>query len=645
MLWNQNTFVPSVSSLPVHNIVRQVTGPSSSGSNDATLRKSCARVEKIEGLLDGERSLLDRPQCKPCAAEIVWKVTKRLRYVNSCSTKYEDALHATTVQLEVPQQSRSVNVYLASADIDQLQAATFDMETEISKMQEDEAVLSSTLTALRREEASLTMDAAQLEGESQATAYAAASHDRERSILLRLLDASAREINYLRRTNTVAAARSGSAPPLFRLQPAFDQICIEPGSYGLINGQRLAYRALGRCNLNWTELNFAWAILTAWLRCARNSAGLPQCVDFSVLGGSQMQQHFLGTELGCLPAVREQSYNRYAVRLRPLRDRALLLVERQHTEADMSTAQDRPTGYCESPRRLMNSSARANSAAGALPPRPTPTSPRDSHRYVRASGDGPEPGVGPRGNDALPAGLPCGKEEWTLHLEGGVQSQAAEVEYKEAVQVVCAAACATVLEAHFSAHHCNAPPVAREAAIDGKVEGIAERGEVDPTGVEGWWLRLEQLLAGRMQHVALALLLLGDQLVLSPGPLQSSANKVADPRRSSHTGTAAANSPGKSGASQLVSSQQLASPPTGILGFFGAASSSVLSPRTNQDKDKVFDSWDGRLRALVQLRSRGEAVSLLSCLEVCAGPQSQSVPELMDGLVLDLLATLRRQSL
>jgi hypothetical protein len=94
-----------------------------------------------------------------------------------------------------------------------------------------------------------------------------------------------------------------------------------------------------------------------------------------------------------------------------------------------------------------------------------------------------------------------------------------------------------------------------------------------------------------------------------------------------------------------VSSQQLASPPTGILGFFGAASSSVLSPRTNQDKDKVFDSWDGRLRALVQLRSRGEAVSLLSCLEVCAGPQSQSVPELMDGLVLDLLATLRRQSL
>lgn len=642
-MWGHHALLGSVVTSQAQKASRQVTGHNAVVPVDETLRKSCARVEKIEQLLDGAHGVLHDALCKPCAVEVSWKAGKRLQYVQTCTKRYEATLSERDAQLEVSPRARSVNKYLATASKDQLMSSIADLESEVGRLREEERQLIEKLGEISLQARQLTVDAGECEQKLCELSYTTETCNRQQSSLLRMLDSSAREINFLRRS-ACAGLRGGTG--LFSLPPLFDQIAVVAyGGHGILNGQRLAYRAIGRCNLNWAEINMAWAVLVTWLRCVRNAVGLPQCVDFSVCGGAHMQRLFLGADVSssCLQ-LDSSMRSELTVRLRPLRDRALLQVERRR-RLDPATGitamrRDGVIGSpAVSPRRAAVKSPRAGTGtgpgSGALPPRPRAFSPRERDRpFFNGSPRGAEHvTAGAKERDTEPQ-LSGAVEEWNLHLDGGVQSQASSGshhEYRDAVLLICAAACVTVLEADC---------LSQFSTTTWAGVGSPTHSQEAPQ-----WQRLERLLEGTMQHLALALLLLGDRLLLcsNPQPDGTATEKGA--------GT------GSSGVTASVSSpSRHAAPPTitttgGFLGFLAATSSGLLSPRSTQvdscsaGPDADLATWEGRCAVLRRLPGTAEeGPSLLACLLASTGTSEQQTEELLDGLVLDMLTTLRRHS-
>jgi hypothetical protein len=504
-----------------------------------------------------------------------------------------------------------VNAFLRSVSAGQLSSVICDLEREIASLEVEERRYSESQNVEDMLAEAARMPELKMQ-EAELNFQLAAQRLRNES-LMRRIDASAREINYL------ANHAASPGAPAFCLSPLFDAVHVEHESYGVINNHRLSFGPISHYHLNWGEINYSWANLVKLLRCARCKHGLPQAVDFSVLGGPAAQGRYLGAAAGNTRAAVVVTGNavKYALRLQPLKDRAVLLLERE------------ATGPGGASQQTMNS-------ALAGPQSPAARSPAKSVRI-----------------NAEPTAASCA-EDITLHLEGGVQTQAgagvsvhspaaaspsprphsstglsgagtgamaaagtvdAHVEYRDAVLVVCAAVLVTLLEVH-SLDAATKPDPRERTAVPAPSTPTGKRGSEAAVGAakasQDWWEALESLLVGSAQDLALILLIFSDCLEL------------------------------RTCGSVAPASPRLQVPHSPLL----RSSVSVRSPR--EKVDSAAERWAQRLRDVMaqkgQCRSDGNCASAISLLMTITGNSSEGVDGVVSRLVVDVLRTLARNS-
>jgi hypothetical protein len=434
--------------------------------------------------------------------------------------------------------------------------------------------------------------------------------------LMRRIDASAREIFYLR--NQAACSRS----PTFCLSPLFDAVHVEHDSFGVINGHRLSFVPISHYHLNWGEINYSWASLVKLLRCVRYQHGLPQAVDFALLGGPAAQGRFLGAAAGAAQTAQDTRFAvKHALRLQPLKDRVVLLLEREVTGAGNGASQHR-----------------AHSPAPGGPQSPAAHSPTKSVRiHADSSAAAPytevvalhlEGGVQAQaGASVLPAGHLSPSPSWSSSSLYGTATAGAmpgagvphpHVEYRDAALVVCAAVVVTLLEVHaLDTATTNLLSPSRVAVAPGALADQRAGGTaVDAAAFfqVAWWEPLDRLLVGSAQDLALVLLTFSACLEF-------------------RTHTAAA----------PTSPRPVPVPPSPPL---QRSSMSLRSP--HEKPDYTAEKWAQRLRAVTAQRDAwrrdGRRATAVSLLVAIVGNGSEAADGVVGRLIIDVLRTLERNS-
>lgn len=603
------------------------------------MRTSCDRVEKIESILAGGRDVLDRRICQPCLSEIDRKSESTYKLAMMRRKQYQYFVSNDSVSGKSHHTGRSISVdkYLQTVNYEQLLTAVYDLEQEVRILNAKEEELSKkyrnetgTSAVLYSERIALekTIGGQQLR-EDQAKDSLISS--------LQLLDSSSREINFLRQASSSSATLA--VPVLF------DRVCLHPSNCGVLNGHRLAYRADTQLGLNWTEVSFSWASVAKLLCCVRNRHGLPKCVDFSVLSSPGLRKAYLAGHSAVLSSSSSSSLpvgiglgdatGGYALRILPLQDRALLLLELDHPSA--------------------------KTAAHAVLHAPKPHI-SIKPAYADARGASFTSSV-PRGPAAAATGA-ARSEQWTLHLEGGMwenlPSRAAAValaEYRCAVLLLCSAVVVTLLEVRTL--HLSSVPESSTAgpSLDRSKTGVAE-----------WWAPLQELLQGRMRDLACALLVLEGELELHRsiaddvfstgastmqsgffgGSVMGASTASASPRP--HTSIFAFPSVSSFSGSPPLPPAATAGTATGNAAVASSGSAATSAPHgcgTPQDE------WARRLRVLTDLRASHQAqegrggnqrLDVLSCLLALAGLHPPGIEALMESVVADLLKTIQQNS-
>jgi len=385
-----------------------------SDSQGKALRLTSDRVERIEQVIIGARHHLHGPLCQPCLLELVNKTKKSVTCVEKEIDQYERA--STEPSCFVGSlQSRSIDTYLKGATMEQLLTAVYDMEQEVLFARKEESLSLENFSNIYARSNVLSAEISEMEklrADHKFHADANATHSIN---IARLLDSSARELNYMKNSE------SNQYSHIFQVIGLFDTPQIEYGEYGVINGHRLCYRAIPQLNLNWAEINSSWANLEKLVRCVRNKYDLPQCIDLSILSGKHAQNIFLGIDVsrkvgneispGIYHHVEDTppAPSRYVLRLRPLRDRAIVLVEEAPNSFSITSG---PDGISDKP----------------------------GNRTARAEINGEEGG----GVD-----VKCAEKQRVLYVEGGVEAMCAQEGYQMSVLIICVVAVTTLMEVHI----------------------------------------------------------------------------------------------------------------------------------------------------------------------------------------------------
>lgn len=569
------------------SVLGSAVSRNSSFSADDTLRKSCGRVERIDQVLCGFRQLTMGTVCQPCLSEIAWKAKKATNFAQQCRDRYQ--------QLVRENKSSKVGANITQGmkekmnDKQWLTGAVTSLEREFRDLCSEEAFIDLGLASASERHTKLLIEQGQLEGQIHEKDVFKETAESEINNLLRLIDASAREINLWRYTSSARC-------PLFDLRPLFDPVRVEQRHYGVVNGHRLAYSPLAQCNLNWGEVNYSWSNVLKLLRCVRHFHSMPQCVDFSWLDYDAVRLACLGEH----NSRDDAPVGRYVVRLQPLRDRALLLVEYEGEHYPPVGKGNRVSDQYGNSSITRSASVHQSSSLQQSQQPALKTAAAESSR------------------------APLTQGRWTLHLEGGIHtttaiSAQAEAlsEYDEAVLVMCGACVVTLMEVLL--RKADDQP-ALSPSIAGAGAKQSTKGSAAGSG-QGRWSLLEDNFAGSMQDLALALVVLRGDLHLVRHVGDSLGVRGAAPAAGTDTAT---------------------------VGSPLAASPNPQRSMHGKDASPKSTNWEERYAAIVERVCHGcdgpptMPSMLLACLAASAGTEGLPVGLLMQELVHDLLLTLSK---
>lgn len=679
-MWHAESLSASYFQGSYYPKAKNVTGAVSSSvlGTRYSLRASCERVERINKLIDGTESLQNCDMCHLCAAEISRKIDRSFREVDAIRKSYQQALtkeHSPEIKpgnVSTNAKASNVDNYLTSADNEQLLAAIYDLEHDISLLESEEQELQNEkklrehsarqrhLAALRAREKLLDLE------------YEQDKINEQIPRVLQLLETSAGEITHLRQS--FSAGKRGFV--LIPLTPLYD-IALDPSNQcGFINGRRLAYRALSARHLNWSEINSSWAVLCSLLRGVRNFHELTECLDFSSAHCRDLATH-------CGVASTEDSVENgrsvagddcisYSLRLRPLKDRVLLLLQAEKSTPFQSIL-NVPT--VRSIIGSRNNSFNNNEVAGRVgsklgvprsgrhndsaTPFPTHTAGNTEQQTPQQRGTMNNTGlIRKNTNTDTTAPGEAQSSVRTVHLEGGIQEShtrlgtnsntssscnanispaprggsslthtyatgtTAMAEYCNAVLLVAAAAALTLLEVAKS----KAPSCPRPAGV-----GVSSISRAESS--------VESMFVGYMVDVACVLLVCENVCPEVPYPING-------------TTTSSFSAAGAAGGAKTPTTTGCRSPvPPDSPSLAQSVINNLLlrSVVRHESKEKLAENARvgakcEKLRSYATFCELGGSAQcrydILSCLLVSAGVGESDTDAFMDQLVVDLLRTL-----
>lgn len=638
-----------------------VTGPVHN-----SMAASCERIERIDQLISGAGSLTSCNMCHLCAAEIARKVDSTFREVEGIRKTYQAALATSqsgTNTTEFTQKSaKALNIdkYLQTSDSEQIAAAIYDLEQDIALLEREERCL-LTESRNRQNEARLqSANIAHLQTQIGDLEYEHSKVMERLPRVLQLLDTSAREINYLRHCFDRNNGTLIPATPLF-------DVAVEPSSrYGYMNGRRLAYKALSAQNLNWSEINCSWAVVGSFLQCTRSYHDLTECLDFSTAHCRDLAAHFglappgTGTESEC-----------YSMKLRPLKDRVLLLLQVEPVVVADCTLLNSPNARQADSLNASSSSRSSISTVDTVnTPRNTTTAaslaevatPFPTHINATNSPHGKVAITSPNARNNSNRAVPQVRQR-TVHLEGGVQDahtsggtrtpsskntpsfgtiiSNAEAEYRNAVLLLACAAVVTLLEVtKVKAPH-TSPRASSGTSGAGGSDFSASGSEVNS--------KMEKMFVGHMLDLACVLLTCEGVCLEVPASVGNTAASATS------GGSAGANVHGSVSEKSAASAGSRSPLPPGSPSSrphsvpVPVARSMLRSVVRRSDAKQAETTHAAgvkmeKLHSYVTFcdigGSEGCSLDVLSCSLVSAGLASSDAETLMETLVVDLLRTL-----